>query len=49
MKRHVFLLVTLFTMSTVAAQQQPIISPKDSIPSVIERAPEKRTKDFPLT
>ena len=44
MKRHVFLLVTLFTMSTVAAQQQPIISPKDSIPSVIERVTGKENK-----
>ena len=46
MKRHVFLLVTLFTMSTVAAQQQPIISPKDSIPSVIERVTGKENKGF---
>lgn len=46
MKRHVFLLVTLFTMSTVAAQQQPIISPKDSIPSVIERITGKENKGF---
>ena len=44
MKRHVFLLVTLFTMSTVAAQQQPIISPKDSVPSVIERITGKENK-----
>ena len=46
MKRHVFLLVTLFTMSTVAAQQQPIISPKYSIPSVIERVTGKENKGF---
>lgn len=33
-------------MSTVAAQQQPIISPKDSIPSVIERVTGKENKGF---
>ena len=46
MKRHVFLLVTLFTMSTVAAQQQPIISPQDSIPSVRERITGNENKGF---
>lgn len=46
MKRHVFLLVTLFTMGTITAQQQPIISPNDSISSVVQRITGKENKGF---